>query len=121
ADLLHADDRARKRAVRELRARVEVPGTARPDAVPLLAELQLVKILVTGGTGYVGPKIVHALRAHDRDVRALVRRPEQGAQLAGWGAELATGDVTDPESLRAALDGCTHVVHLVAIIRGKPA
>jgi len=80
-----------------------------------------VKILVTGGTGYVGPKIVHALRAHDRDVRALVRRPERGAQLAGWGAELATGDVTDPESLRAALDGCTHVVHLVAIIRGKPA
>jgi uncharacterized protein YbjT (DUF2867 family) len=80
-----------------------------------------VKILVTGGTGYVGPKIVHALRAHDRDVRALVRRPERGAQLAGWGAELATGDVTDPASLRAALDGCTHVVHLVAIIRGTPA
>ena len=79
------------------------------------------KILVTGGTGYVGPKIVHALRAHDRDVRALVRRPERGAQLAGWGAELATGDVTDPESLRAAIEGCTHVVHLVAIIRGKPA
>jgi NADH dehydrogenase len=80
-----------------------------------------VRVLVTGGTGYVGPKIVHALRAHDRDVRALVRRPERGAQLAGWGAELATGDVTDPASLRAALDGCTHVVHLVAIIRGGPA
>jgi len=80
-----------------------------------------VKILVTGGTGYVGPKIVHALRAHERDVRALVRRRERGAQLAGWGAELAIGDVTDPESLRAALDGCTHVVHLVAIIRGRPA
>jgi uncharacterized protein YbjT (DUF2867 family) len=80
-----------------------------------------VKILVTGGTGYVGPKIVHALRAHGRDVRALVRRPERGAQLAGWGAELATGDVTDAASLRAALEGCTQVVHLVAIIRGKPA
>ncbi|HZU19597.1 MAG TPA: complex I NDUFA9 subunit family protein [Gaiellaceae bacterium] len=78
------------------------------------------KILVTGATGFVGPRVVHALRAHGRDVRALVRRPERGAQLASLGAELVTGDVTDPVSLRAALDGCTHVVHLVAIIRGRP-
>jgi NADH dehydrogenase len=78
------------------------------------------KILVTGGTGYVGPKIVHALRAQGRDVRALVRSPARGAQLASWGAELLTGDVTDPASLAAAVDGCTHVVHLVAIIRGRP-
>ncbi|MGZ4339077.1 MAG: SDR family oxidoreductase [Gaiellaceae bacterium] len=78
------------------------------------------KILVTGGTGFVGPKIVHALRAQGRDVRALVRRPERGAQLAGLGAELVTGDVTDPGSLTAAMRGCTHVIHLVAIIRGRP-
>jgi uncharacterized protein YbjT (DUF2867 family) len=78
-----------------------------------------VKILVTGATGFVGPRIVHALRAHDRDVRVLVRRPERGARLAGWGAELVTGDVTDPASLRAATDGCTHVVHLVALIKGS--
>ena len=78
------------------------------------------KILVTGGTGFVGPKVVHALRAAGHEVRALVRRPERGRRLAGWGVELATGDVTDPASLRAALDGCTHVVHLVAIIAGRP-
>jgi uncharacterized protein YbjT (DUF2867 family) len=78
------------------------------------------KILVTGGTGFVGPKVVHALRAQDRDVRALVRSPARGSQLAGWGAELATGDVTDPVSVRAAMRGCTHVVHLVAIIKGRP-
>jgi NADH dehydrogenase len=79
-----------------------------------------VKILVTGGTGFVGSRIVHALRAEGRDVRALVRRPESGAQLASLGVELATGDVTDPASLEAAADGCTHVVHLVAILTGKP-
>jgi NADH dehydrogenase len=80
-----------------------------------------VKVLVTGGTGFIGPKIVHALRAHDRSVRVLVRRPEQASRLAGWGAEVVAGDVTDPASLEAAVDGCTHVVHLVAIIQGRPA
>jgi uncharacterized protein YbjT (DUF2867 family) len=79
-----------------------------------------VRILVTGGTGFVGPRIIHALRAEDRDVRALVRSPQSGSQLAAWGAELALGDVTDPESLKRALDGCTHVVHLVAILKGRP-
>jgi uncharacterized protein YbjT (DUF2867 family) len=79
-----------------------------------------VRILVTGGTGFVGPKVVHALRAEQRDVRALVRRRERGAQLASWGAELAVGDVTDPAAVRAAMTGCTHVVHLVAILRGRP-
>ncbi len=64
---------------------------------------------------------MHALRAQDRDVRALVRRAEDGTQLAGWGAELVTGDITDPASLREATAGCTHVVHLVAILTGSPA
>jgi uncharacterized protein YbjT (DUF2867 family) len=80
-----------------------------------------VKVLVTGGTGYIGPKVVHALRAKGHDVRALVRRPDRATQLAAWGAELVTGDVTDPASLRAAIDGCTHVVHLVAILKGSPS
>jgi NADH dehydrogenase len=79
------------------------------------------KVLVTGGTGFVGPKVVHALRAQGREVRALVRRPDRATQLATWGVELATGDVTDPASLRAAVDGCTHVVHLVAILKGSPS
>ncbi|MBV8080451.1 MAG: complex I NDUFA9 subunit family protein [Actinobacteria bacterium] len=79
------------------------------------------KVLVTGATGFVGPKVVHALRAEGHEVRALVRRPERGRQLATWGCELAVGDVTTPETLPLALAGCTHVVHLVAIIRGRPA
>lgn len=77
-------------------------------------------ILVTGGTGFVGPKIVHRLRAEDRPVRCLVRDPDRGKDLAAWGCELAQGDVTDPESVRRAAEGCDVVVHLVAIIQGKP-
>ncbi len=75
-------------------------------------------ILVTGGTGFVGPKVVHALRAEGRDVRCLVRRPERAGTLKAWGCELAKGDVTDPESLRRATAGCDAVVHLVSIITG---
>ena len=77
-------------------------------------------VLVTGGTGFVGPHVVHELRARGVAVRALVREPSRGSRLAAWGAELATGDVTDPASLATACAGVDAVVHLVAIIRGRP-
>jgi uncharacterized protein YbjT (DUF2867 family) len=77
-------------------------------------------ILVTGATGFVGPKIVHALRAADKPVRALVRRPDRAGSLASWGCELVQGDVTDAASLKRAVEGCDAVVHLVAIIAGNP-
>jgi uncharacterized protein YbjT (DUF2867 family) len=78
------------------------------------------KVLVTGATGFVGPRIVHALRAQDRDVRVLVREPARAGQLASLGAELVAGDMTDRVSLREAVRGCTHVIHLVAILTGRP-
>jgi NADH dehydrogenase len=80
-----------------------------------------VTVLVTGGTGFIGPHVVHALRARDTPVRALVRNPARATRLAAWGAELAPGDVTDPASLLVACEGVDTVVHLVAIIRGRPA
>jgi uncharacterized protein YbjT (DUF2867 family) len=80
-----------------------------------------VTVLVTGGTGFIGPHVIHALRARETPVRALVRDPARATRLAAWGVELATGDVTDPATLSAACEGVDAVVHLVAIIRGKPA
>ena len=77
-------------------------------------------ILVTGGTGFVGSRIVHALRAENRPVRCLVRSPERAGKLSAWGCELVQGDVTDAESLKRAVDGADAVVHLVALIAGKP-
>ena len=78
-------------------------------------------VLVTGGTGFVGPHVVHALRAREVPVRALVRDTARGSHLTAWDVELAVGDVTDPASLRAAVEGVDAVVHLVAIIKGRPA
>jgi uncharacterized protein YbjT (DUF2867 family) len=77
-------------------------------------------ILVTGGTGFVGPKVVHALRAEDHAVRVLARKPERQERLRAWGCEVVQGDMTDAESLRRAAQGCEAVVHLVAILLGSP-
>jgi uncharacterized protein YbjT (DUF2867 family) len=77
-----------------------------------------VTVLVTGGSGFVGTGIVHALRAEDRPVRCLVRDARKASRLASWGCELVEGDVTDAASLRRAVEGCDRVIHLVAIRSG---
>ena len=77
-------------------------------------------ILVTGASGFVGGHVVHALREQDRPVRCLVRRPRKAEQLRSWGCELAEGDITDPVSVRRAVEGVDVVVHLIAIRQGKP-
>jgi uncharacterized protein YbjT (DUF2867 family) len=76
-------------------------------------------ILVTGATGFVGGHVVHALRADERPVRALIRDRRKAERLQAWGCEVAEGDVTRPETLAAAMAGCDTVVHLVAIRQGR--
>ncbi len=76
-------------------------------------------ILVTGGTGFVGGHVVRRLRVEDRPVRCLVRDPRKATKLSEWGVDLTQGDMTDPDSLRRAVEGCETVIHLVAIRQGK--
>jgi uncharacterized protein YbjT (DUF2867 family) len=78
-------------------------------------------ILVTGAAGFIGTRVVHELRAREKDVRALVRSPARAGSLGNWDVELATGDVTDPASLRSAAEGCESAVHLVSILTGSKA
>ncbi len=76
-------------------------------------------ILVTGATGFVGGHVVRALVDAGEQVRALVRDANSANALDDVDCELARGDVTDPPSLQAAVEGCSAVVHLVAILAGK--
>ena len=76
-------------------------------------------ILVTGGSGFVGGHVVHALRQADRPVRCLVRSRRKGARLGALGCELVEGDMTDAASLRRAVEGVDTILHLVAIRQGK--
>jgi uncharacterized protein YbjT (DUF2867 family) len=80
-----------------------------------------VTVLVTGATGFIGQHVVHALRAREIPVRALVRDRSRASRLTAWGAELVEGDVADPVALGAAAAGVDAVVHLVAIIKGSRA
>src|SRR5690606_10625288 len=73
--------------------------------------------LVTGANGFLGAAVVRALLADRRRVRAFVRRGSDRRNLAGLPIELAEGDLTDRESLRAALAGCSAVFHVAADYR----
>jgi uncharacterized protein YbjT (DUF2867 family) len=76
------------------------------------------KVLITGGTGFVGPAVVRATIERGHDVRCLVRDRRGGSSVAALGAELVEGDMTDAASLRIAVQGCDAVTHLVAIRQG---
>jgi uncharacterized protein YbjT (DUF2867 family) len=71
---------------------------------------EVAMILVVGATGQLGSLVVRTLREQGRPVRALVRDPATAADLAETGATLVRADLTDPETLDAALDGVTTVV-----------
>jgi dihydroflavonol-4-reductase len=79
-----------------------------------------VKILVTGGTGFVGSHAVSELKRSGHTVRLLARNPAKVASvLAPLGAvadEVVVGDMTDAAWVADALEGCDAVVHCAAEI-----
>ena len=77
------------------------------------------KILVTGGTGFVGPHIVQRLVDDGHTVRVLEHTAGSSAGLPSQ--EAVQGSMDDAESLRRAVEGQDVVVHLVAILSGSRA
>jgi UDP-glucose 4-epimerase len=73
------------------------------------------RILVTGGAGFVGATLVRRLVTAGHSVRVLDNYSTgDAAYLAGVDAELVKGDIRDPAALDAALAGIQSVVHLAA-------
>lgn len=73
------------------------------------------KILVTGGTGFLGRRVVSDL-AERHELRLLVRGGSSRDRFPA-GVEFAPGDVTDRLSLVRAMAGCDAVVHAAALVK----
>ena len=72
------------------------------------------RYMVTGGTGFIGGHVVRQLTADGHDVIALVRTPAKALELEELGVDLAEGDITRPETLRAPMEGVDGVFHIAA-------
>ena len=82
-----------------------------------MVHLTPMRALVTGANGFLGTWLTRRLLDRGHAVRALVRPGSEGNSLAGLDVELASGDVTQPDSLPAAVRGCDVVFHLAGIRR----
>jgi len=75
------------------------------------------KILVTGATGLVGGNLTRLLvREKGERVRVLVRGASNTLALDDLPVERVPGDVTDPSSLKSAMEGCNRVYHAAALV-----
>jgi UDP-glucose 4-epimerase len=75
------------------------------------------RVLVTGGAGTIGAAVVRRLlRDPDWEVRVSDQRP--APHWMREGCEVHTGDLRSLDEARRATQGCTHVIHLAAIVGG---
>jgi dihydroflavonol-4-reductase len=77
-------------------------------------------LLVTGSTGQMGSGIVEALVARGESVRGLVLPGEPTERLLSAGVEVVEGNVLDPISLRAAVEGVEGVFHAAGLVAYSP-
>jgi dihydroflavonol-4-reductase len=73
--------------------------------------------LVTGGSGFLGSAVVRALIERGVRVRALVRAKSPRENFRGLDCEVVVGDLTDRDSLKAALKGVRYLFHVAADYR----
>jgi nucleoside-diphosphate-sugar epimerase len=72
------------------------------------------KVFITGGTGFIGSRLVEKLIAGNHDIILLVRDPLKLSSAEKERATIVKGDILDPESLIRGMTGCDRVFHLAS-------
>ena len=72
------------------------------------------RAFVTGGTGFIGSRVVQRLRDRGDEVVVLARRPEKAS---GLDAQVVQGDLSDEDAIRRGVEGCQAVFHIAADYR----
>ena len=74
------------------------------------------RIAVTGGTGFVGSRLIEALKAAGNDIKALTRRP-----MANGGDDWIAGSLEDPTALQRLAAGADAIIHVAGVINADEA
>jgi dihydroflavonol-4-reductase len=75
------------------------------------------KAFVTGGTGFIGGRLIRRLRERGDDVVALVRSPEKANALRELGCEPVEGDLSSADAIERGVQGCDAVFHVAAVYK----
>jgi nucleoside-diphosphate-sugar epimerase len=82
----------------------------------------MTSVFVTGGSGFIGGRLIERLRGDAHTVRALARSGAAAERVRSRGAEPVSGDLSDADALRAGAEGCEWTFHAAATLGdwGKP-
>jgi nucleoside-diphosphate-sugar epimerase len=76
----------------------------------------MTEVFVTGGSGFIGGRLIERLRADGHTVRALARSSAAAERVRVRGAEPVAGDLVDVAAMRAGSDGCELAFHAAATL-----
>src|ERR1700681_3894662 len=71
---------------------------------------------VTGGSGFIGGRLIERLRADGHGVRALARSSGAAERVRAHGGEPVQGELADVSAMRAGAEGCERAFHAAATL-----
>lgn len=76
----------------------------------------MAEVFVTGGSGFIGGRLIERLTGDGHSVRALARSSVAAERVRARGAEPVEGDLADPATMRAGAEGCELAFHAAAML-----